>query len=177
MTNTQSRDNQVVRVGEVQFWDFDQQGNLGVVQAPFTIQPGDAFRTTCKYNAKNGEVFGFGSSQEMCIAFLFYYPRKTISTEFGDLPFACGTQVFGGLLPECEASWTRADLQDISQLGRTFGVAASSCPKPAPANFPSPSPNAASTPSAPASSATDQKWHWYMTIPMVLMWVGGYTFA
>jgi hypothetical protein len=173
MINSQLRDNQVVRVGEVQFWDFEQQGNLGVVQEPFTIQPGDSFRTTCKYNAKNGEVFGFGSSQEMCIAFLFYYPRKTISTEFGDLPFVCGPQVFNTLLPDCDASWTSAELQDTSQLGRTFGVAASSCPKPAPMSVPSPSPNAAPTPSTPASSATDQKWYWYMTIPMVLAWFGG----
>ncbi|KAI2513742.1 copper type II ascorbate-dependent monooxygenase [Fragilaria crotonensis] len=177
MKNSQSRGNQVVRVGEVQFWDFDQQGNLGVVQAPFTIQPGDSFRTTCNYKTNNGEVFGLGSSDEMCIAFLFYYPRKALPSEYGDIPFMCGPKVFGDFLPDCDASWTRADLQDTSELGRTFGVAASSCPEPTPANFPSPSPNAPSAPSAPPSSAADQKWNWYMTIPMVLAWVGGHTFA
>ncbi|KAI2497878.1 copper type II ascorbate-dependent monooxygenase [Fragilaria crotonensis] len=177
MTNSQSRNNQVVRMAEVQFWDFDQQGNLGVIQAPFTIQPGDSFRTTCNYNAKNGEVFGFGSSQEMCIAFLFYYPRKVISSDYGDIPFMCGPNVFDDLLPECDASWTRTDLEDSSELKRTFGLAASSCPKPTPANFPSFSAKALATPSAPVSAATDQMWYCYMIIPTIVAWVGGHTFV
>jgi hypothetical protein len=48
MVNHQIRDNQIIRSGEVQFWDFVQQGDLGIVQQPFRIESGDAFRTTCK---------------------------------------------------------------------------------------------------------------------------------
>ena len=176
MANSQIRDDQVVHVGEVQFWDFAQQGNLRVAQQPFTIQPGDSFRTQCNYNAKNGEVFGLGSSQEMCIAFLFYYPRKVIPTDFGDLPFMCGPKVFGESFPECDASWTRADLQDTSQLGRTFGVASTSCSEPVPASFPSPSPtlNAPSTPTSSASgTCTSSERYWSMTISIVVALVAG----
>ena len=155
MVNSQIRNGQVVRSGEVQFWDFAQQGGFVVLQEPFTIEPGDSFRTKCNYKSTDDVVFGRGSQQEMCIAFLFYYPRKVIPSSYGDLPFLCGPNAFGDVLPACDASWTRADVQDTSQLGRTFGVAATSCPEPTLTNFPGISPNVApSTILAPASSAT-----------------------
>jgi hypothetical protein len=118
------------------------------------MNPGDPFRTKRRYNSKTGEVFGRGSQEEMCIAFFGLYPRKVSPSNFGDFPVACGPKVFGDMIPACDAMWARADVLDTSQLGRTFGVAATSCPKPTPANFPSLSPNAApSTTSAPTSTA------------------------
>jgi Copper type II ascorbate-dependent monooxygenase, C-terminal domain len=77
MANVQIRNGQELRRGTVQYWDFDQQGGFGVVQSPFTIQPGDSFRTVCNYNPQNGERFGLGSGDEMFHAFIAYYPRQT----------------------------------------------------------------------------------------------------
>lgn len=131
--NEQIRNGQVVRQGTVEYWDFDQQGNMGVVQAPFEIEPGDAFRTTCNFQPSNGEVFGLGSAEEMCIAFLYYYPRKMAATPFGfDFPYSCGIG-FGDLIPGCEADWVERDLSVLDatavpqSLFRSFGTAPETC--------------------------------------------------
>ena len=128
MANIQKRNGKVIRSGEVQYWDFDQQGNLGVVQQPFVIEPGDSFQTICNYNAQEGQVFGLGSSQEMCIAFLFYYPRQAMSMSFGEMPFTCSIGL-GQDIPECGVEWTASDLSGIDQIERSFGIAPTSCPE------------------------------------------------
>eukprot|EP00545_Synedropsis_sp_CCMP1620_P013501 CAMPEP_0119023262 /NCGR_PEP_ID=MMETSP1176-20130426/29606_1 /TAXON_ID=265551 /ORGANISM="Synedropsis recta cf, Strain CCMP1620" /LENGTH=578 /DNA_ID=CAMNT_0006978305 /DNA_START=45 /DNA_END=1778 /DNA_ORIENTATION=- len=119
MTNTQSRNGEVLREGSVDFWDFNQQGNLAVVQEPFQLQPGDAFRTTCNFDAKNGEVFGLGSEEEMCIAFLYYFPRQ-------DSLLFCGLGS-GQDLPGCESEYTTV-AAEFSEFGRSFGPAPATCP-------------------------------------------------
>jgi Copper type II ascorbate-dependent monooxygenase, N-terminal domain/DOMON domain/Copper type II ascorbate-dependent monooxygenase, C-terminal domain len=128
MANFQKRNGKVIRSGEVQFWDFDQQGNLGVVQQPFVVEPGDSFQTLCSYNAGEDQVFGLASAQEMCIAFLFYYPRQTISTSFGEMPFTCSIGL-GQDIPGCGVEWTASELSSIDQIGRSFGTAPTACPK------------------------------------------------
>ena len=132
MVNSQIRNDEVIRRAEVQFWDFDQQGSLSVVQQPFTISPGDAFRTSCIYNAQNGEDFGLGSSQEMCMTFLFYYPRVSfeipgIEIPGMEIPYLCGLTV-GDWFPPCGVDWSNSSLSDISQVMRSFGVAPLTCP-------------------------------------------------
>jgi dopamine beta-monooxygenase len=126
IVNHQRRNDEIIRSGEVQFWDFEQQGNLGIVQQPFVIEPGDSFQTICNYKAKEGQVFGLGSSQEMCIAFLFYYPRQTISISSGEMPFTCSIGI-GEAIPDCEVEWTASELSGIDQVGRRFGIAPTSC--------------------------------------------------
>jgi DOMON domain/Copper type II ascorbate-dependent monooxygenase, C-terminal domain/Copper type II ascorbate-dependent monooxygenase, N-terminal domain len=123
MVNAQIRDNEVIRQGQVEYWDFMQQGNLAVVQPSFTIQPGDAFRTVCNYNSNNNETWGLASNEEMCMAFLYYYPRVVIQTEnFGDMPLICGMG-FGEMLPGCEAPHIATpDFTKARQLGRVFGT-------------------------------------------------------
>ena len=148
MVNSQIRGGEVIRLGDVQFWDFAQQAP--VVQEPFKILPGDSFRTTCSYNASNGEVFGRGSSAEMCIAFLYYYPRQTMTSLIGEIPFVCGYG-FDAFFPECATDWTTANIADLSQLGRTFGVSPSTCPPQSPATISGPSTDG-STASAPTSA-------------------------
>jgi len=113
-----------------QFWDFNQQGNLAVVQEPFQIMPGDAFRTTCDYEANNGEVFGLASQEEMCIAFLYYFPRQE-SLQF------CGLG-FGEFFPGCEAEYSAT--ADLTEFSRSFGSAPSNCAAPDPDSSASPSP-------------------------------------
>jgi Copper type II ascorbate-dependent monooxygenase, C-terminal domain len=143
MSNSHVRNGEVIRRAEAQFWDFDQQGSLTVVQQPFTIAPGDSFRTSCIYNTQNDEQFGLASSQEMCIAFLFYYPRQAFN--FGDLelPYLCGMR-FGDFYPACNVDWSNSSLSDMSHVGRSFGVAPSTCPAP-PVAISSTSPTASPT--------------------------------
>lgn len=76
--------NQVVRHGEViheavaDYWDFTQTGSFRVHQPSFLLQRGDAIRTTCYYNSTGTTKFGISSGDEMCIAFLIYYPKEAI---------------------------------------------------------------------------------------------------
>ena len=82
MINTHFRNGEVLREGAVEYWDFEQQGNLAVVQQPFELQPGDAFRTTCNYDASDGVVFGLGSQDEMCVGFFYYFIICTILVHY-----------------------------------------------------------------------------------------------
>lgn len=75
MYNEQFRDGELIRTGVVDYYDFDQNGGPPVQQETFEIWPGDAFRTRCYFDSNDGEVWGLASQDEMCIAFLYYYPR------------------------------------------------------------------------------------------------------
>ena len=76
--------NQIIRHGEViheavaDYWDFSQAGNLNVQQPSFLLQRGDAIRTTCYYNSTGTTKFGMSSGDEMCIAYMIYYPKEAI---------------------------------------------------------------------------------------------------
>jgi Copper type II ascorbate-dependent monooxygenase, N-terminal domain/DOMON domain/Copper type II ascorbate-dependent monooxygenase, C-terminal domain len=72
MTNEQMRGEDVVRVGRVENWEFEQNGNIAVQQEPFVVNPGDGFHTTCYYEDPEGtRRWGIGSAEEMCMAFLY----------------------------------------------------------------------------------------------------------
>lgn len=147
MINTQIRNGTVVHQGKVEFWDFQQQGDFLVVQEPFVVTPGDAFRTECNYNAANGTVWGLGTQNEMCIAFLFYYPRQLA---FGVLPYICGVGI-GAIVPGCEAAHNMTpNFSDFSQLQRSFGTAPQTCPTVQSANAANPSSNQTHSTSAAA---------------------------
>jgi Copper type II ascorbate-dependent monooxygenase, C-terminal domain./Copper type II ascorbate-dependent monooxygenase, N-terminal domain. len=115
--------NQVVRNGRViheaksDFWDFAQTGLKAVQQRPYTLQTGDQFLTTCFYKASDTDVFGFGSHEEMCMAFLFYFPRQD-----SILASTCGTNPdLKYYIPKCFASHNSKALDSVDDLGRTFG--------------------------------------------------------
>jgi Copper type II ascorbate-dependent monooxygenase, C-terminal domain len=97
---------------------------LEVVQPTFTIQPGDAFRTICNYDANRNETWGRASSEEMCIAFLYYYPRQIVEVpSLGSASFMCGVNA-GMLLPGCDSGYTMTpNFSEVRQLGRIFGTA------------------------------------------------------
>jgi len=60
---------------KAEFYSFHFQQTTSV---NYTIKPGDRINTHCIYNTKSKTtptVFGIESSQEMCIDFIFYYPR------------------------------------------------------------------------------------------------------
>ena len=164
-SNEHIRNGQVLRSSRVNFWDFEQQGDLAVVQAPFQLNPGDSFRTVCNYNSPNDVIWGLASEEEMCIAFLYYYPR-TVS-DMG-IAISCGLG-FNDFLPGCEVTYnvTTSQIRSLDEI-RTFGGAPSSsatCPNNnAPVSVTTaPNRSPVSAPTASTSSASS------MWIPSVLL--------
>ena len=120
--NQQFRNGELIHQGSAEYFDFKQQGIQYVEQEPFDIQPGDSFNTTCYYMNNNSEAnrtFGYASSQEMCIAFLMYYPRQKV---LGEYPWVCGYDIF---LPGCNATYEHSNVSDNQAgIGRAFGLPA-----------------------------------------------------
>ena len=139
IVNEQLRDGDVVRFGSIDFWEFDQNGNAAVQQDPFVIKPGDSFRTSCYFNANDDTVFGLSSSEEMCMAFLYYFPRKTVPVPVSDFvegaegtiqfPWMCGYEIGASA---CETTYKAALLGDESDLDRAFGSKPDQCSSDAP---------------------------------------------
>ena len=122
MTNEVIRNDQVVRVGSAEVFEFDQQGSMLVQQESFQVQPGDAFRTTCYY--RDGAEFGLSSQDEMCQAYLMYYPKKRLQWGSLDFPWIC---TYGINTPICsETLATQFDLSELD-LGRKFGTPSNQC--------------------------------------------------
>ena len=111
------RSGQVMTKSSIDFWDFNQQGNAQTQTEPYQVLPGDSFTTHCFYETDGSVEFGFGSENEMCAVFMYYYPRKFV---LGLFPWFCGYDL---PLPACNADWNSTKLQDFSDIGRSFGVA------------------------------------------------------
>jgi len=118
MTNQVIRNNDIVHSSRVDVFEFDQQGTFLVQQEPYEVKPGDTFRTSCYY--RDGAEFGLSSQQEMCIAFVMYYPAKTS----GGFPWMCP---YGFPVPACSQELDRFDLDDEQGLDRVFGSSNGKC--------------------------------------------------
>jgi Copper type II ascorbate-dependent monooxygenase, C-terminal domain/Copper type II ascorbate-dependent monooxygenase, N-terminal domain len=118
MSNELIRNGTVVNKAKVEYFDFAQQGNQAVQAEPYKVLPGDAFRVQCRYRNPQddtGAVFGLGSSDEMCISYLLYYPRQIIE-EF-ESPWFCGYR----FADPCSTDYSSRELDDNDELGRIFG--------------------------------------------------------
>lgn len=65
--------------GRIDFWDNGYQHLIQGSNAAFTFAKGDSLHTQCYYDASNAGssvTFGAGTSNEMCMAFVMYYPRQ-----------------------------------------------------------------------------------------------------
>eukprot|EP00170_Pyropia_yezoensis_P007332 contig_30033_g7354 len=67
------------------FWSNEHQRN-SLLEANTTLLPGDELRVSCEYDVAKvtaiegaPPVFGLGTSEEMCMSFLFVYPRPTLA--------------------------------------------------------------------------------------------------
>lgn len=72
-----TRQGQVVGQYRADYFDFTFQNFINLNT---TILPGDSFSTRCSYNSNipgSNKKFGFGSNDEMCIDYVFYYPKTT----------------------------------------------------------------------------------------------------
>ena len=113
MVNQIIRDGLVVHEAKVDYWDFMQSGALLVRQEPYKLRNGDSIRTTCYYDSNSSTTFGIGSQDEMCIAFLTYYPAQNSLFE------SCGVSL--PFFPVCSVNYNNKMLQDEKSIGRVFG--------------------------------------------------------
>ena len=146
MTNEVIRGNQVINAAVSDVYDFDQQGLYHVPQRPYKVMPGDSFRTTCYY--KDGTSFGLGSQQEMCIAFILYWPARKVQGSPWICPYNPWNDLGTGedricaslsycsflatshtqihwlfhLLAGCAAELEHTNLNSSDELGRNFGA-------------------------------------------------------
>lgn len=130
-TNQHIRDGEVIRTASTEVWDFDQNGNVPVKQQPYEVYPGDGFRMSCYFRGEEDTVFGLGSREEMCMAFLYYYPRKTFKVEVPEgsfnLPWVCGYGI-DWLGDACNATYEGDGiLDDDGDMNRLFGKQSESC--------------------------------------------------
>lgn len=96
--------------------------SLARPQEPYQVRKGDSFKTTCFYDSEFGTSFGLESDQEMCSAFILYFPKQ-------DFDF-CGVGL-GPLDENCTAKYLgRESLNSASELGRVFGKNEINAPTP-----------------------------------------------
>lgn len=121
LTLEQIRDGEVIHTSKVEFHRFDQQGNHVVQQESYKVRGGDAFRTTCIYEIPDGVEtrWGWGAKDEMCIAFMLYYPKRTFLN--GLVPWFCSANANFGFRP-CLSTVDNTTIDDIP---RSFGRALS----------------------------------------------------
>lgn len=120
MTNEQIRNGKIIRQAAIDFWEFDQNGNAAIQQDPYVVEPGDGFKTSCYYNG-DGRVFGIASSEEMCMAFLYYYPRLKIPVEEMNLEMSWMCAYQFGFAP-CDSTHDSKNLTSIEDFDRSFGT-------------------------------------------------------
>ena len=117
MTNIHlSGDGSAQRVSEANRFDFSQGAGFSArANLPYRIEPSDSFITTC-YFSQRGTFWGSGSGEEMCQAFLWYYPKQedlSLSCGYTDL-FArkrSGANALESLRPVgCEMSYDRSEV-------------------------------------------------------------------
>lgn len=103
----------------VDYFDFDFQRMNDVA---YKAKRGDSFITKCFYSQTpdrlvNGTQrhFGLGSRDEMCIDFMYYYPKIT------SVPNYCGYQIFGDLTEIKQLG------PDACMVGREFGSRGLGC--------------------------------------------------
>lgn len=114
MVNKHVRNGEVIREARVDYFDFPQQGSYEVIQDRFTVKKGDSFHTECFFDtaeAEEGDAvkYGYGSKDEMCIAFLWYWPKQ---------PIMLGVCGFGWFNPTCKAEYKSEALVAVD---RAFG--------------------------------------------------------
>ncbi len=75
----------VVMLGGVQAWDFNQQTGVAAPGGALVINPGDVLRTTCVYDNPTDTTIYFGerTEDEMCFNFVSAYPAGALANAAG----------------------------------------------------------------------------------------------
>ena len=124
MTNEQIRGGNTIHTGIIDYYDFAQSGGHLVQQPPFSLQRGDAFKTTCYYDGTGGVSFGQASTDEMCIAYLSYYPKQSIAGGYSKCSYG---GILATLYPDCASTVASQAIANEEGLERTFGVDPTQC--------------------------------------------------
>lgn len=146
--STQWRNGERVReIGRIEYFAYDHQQ---VEEVNFTIARGDRLNTHCVFQSYEDPVkFGMESTDEMCMHFLFYYPRIMVpQTYLGNakVPFNfCGRFYLDGSI--CGASinynltnYNLVHPDPVGRLNTTFGIVPEVCPILLNYSAPTPSP-------------------------------------
>ena len=136
MVNRVRRNGTIVHEGVIDYWDNRMSGLYPVPSSAFAIQAGDTLETECYYNTSKSSSsvslttdergskplvkFGTGSQDEMCIAFLYYYPKLPKPLTL------CGLKkpterTYSSSSSSCQAVHTMADIMPEDHFGRRFG--------------------------------------------------------
>ena len=91
-------------------------------QDSYRVLPGDSFRTTCYY--KDGSKFGLSSQDEMCIAYMMYYPAKQSSL---GKPWVCPHDPWKTFGTDCTTELDYTVLNGVDDLRRSFGDSSGEC--------------------------------------------------
>ena len=105
------RGDEIVNTASIDYWDFDQNGAAVVRQKPYKLKKGDNYHTTCYFESYKNTKFGLGSSEEMCMVFIYYYPKQS---SFID----CSPGNF--YLPSCSSSYSSSTLASDSFFDRAM---------------------------------------------------------
>ncbi|KAJ9462717.1 Tyramine beta-hydroxylase [Diplonema papillatum] len=101
---------------KAEYYNFHTQQNM--LFEPFVFQAGDSIGTTCSYKDEDELEFGLGSDQEMCLHFVYYYPRVA-----GFAGSYCG---YGSFFCGDKGVVRHGDVE-LEELGREYGP---TCPAP-----------------------------------------------
>lgn len=112
MVNQHYRGDALMNTASFDYWDFYQSGAGTVRQAPYKFKKGDSFVASCYYDdGDSNSRFGLASDDEMCMTFIYYYPRQ-IGFEF------CG---IGFSLPfDCRGAYNMQTLSQDSNFDRVM---------------------------------------------------------
>lgn len=113
MTSDVIRNGKVIHRAVTDYWDFEQSGLNLVRQKPYTVKPGDSFAVTCYYDSDENTVFGLGSQDEMCMNFIWYYPKIPTLV-------VCGPGV--PWIPNCYGAFEQSLLSEDTEYNRIFGT-------------------------------------------------------
>jgi hypothetical protein len=92
------REGSNVHTASVEFFDATQQGTFMVpLDEPLAIRRGDSFDVQCWYaTLRDSDTnMGWGPNDEMCISFMWYYPKQAGIASGVCVPGICGAEVDG----------------------------------------------------------------------------------
>lgn len=110
MVNKLYRGGEVINKAAINYWDFEQNGAGAVRQEPYTLKMGDSYKTSCYYESYDGTKFGLGSEDEMCMSFIYYFPKQP---NF----FGCDSD---SKIEACQGEYSTRTLDPDSDFNRDF---------------------------------------------------------
>jgi hypothetical protein len=104
------RGDKIVNTASLDYWDFDQNGAAVVRQKRYKLKKGDNYHTTCYFESYKNTEFGIGSSDEMCMVFIYYYPKQSSFIN-------CGPDFYQS---SCNGSYSSSTLASDSSFDRAM---------------------------------------------------------